>query len=232
MKINQIHNSILYKIVHLYLKANALRAQVHGPLTSHEHSELLYKAMEFRRANSISRAPYLYEDAQLEIEKELNIDERSFHFVVIKDGEMMGYIRLTPMPFEISSLMPRSIISLANYHHYFEFSRFITANHVTNKRYFALLLLLKAGHWLFAKKNAGGILGICKPNRLHYFKYFNLFPQNNEPVSITNRIGEYHFILGSKQDILFAISKMFIKKLNIYHKSGKNYELRTTKKHS
>ncbi len=231
MKLSTLHNAILYKIVDFYLYINRHKASVVGPFNPKNKPHLFSLAVDFRKLQSISRAPYLFEKTQNDIEELLQLDERSQHFVLIQDEKIIAYIRLTPAPFELSALLPLNTHYKTDLNNYYEFSRFATDNSLTNKRFYALLLLLKAGHWLFSKKNAEGIVGICKSNRLSYFKHFHLLAQNQDAFSIDSRHGEYFYILGKKQHVLYSISRMLFSKTNNLSQLGKNYELRTVKKH-
>jgi hypothetical protein len=229
--IHQVYNSILYSVVNFYLSLRQGELKILGPLNYAQHSEIIHDALEFHKNNNIQKAPYLYTDFQKDIDSSLEINERSSHFVVLNKNQILCYLKLTPYPFEITKIIKGKQFDFEELEKYFEFSRFSTSNQLANKRFYAKLLLLKAGHWLFTKTKAEGIIGICKENRLSYFRLFNLFPMNKDYLEVQGRPGKYFLVSGKKQNVLFAISNFLISKINFNYYKGKSYELRTIKKH-
>lgn len=229
---NHFHNIILYKIVSLYLHLSKGDLKLLGPLKYTQHQKQLKDLNQFLESDYALRCPYLLNDEQREIEKKLNIDERSTHFILQDKDKTLAYIRLTPSAFEISEIISNVSTFVDDHREYYEFSRFTTEKSLSNKRFYAKLLLLRAGLWLFTESNAKGIIGICKPNLLKYFKQFHLLVYQDETVEVHHRPGRYYLIAGEKQKILFSISKLLINHFKFNFIKGKKHEFRTIKKHS
>jgi hypothetical protein len=178
-----------------------------GPFTT--SSSEFARVLEFRREWNQLGAPYLNEPNQLKIEEELQIDERSLHFALEYEGQIIACVRATPRPFELSKLSYKLDKAGDLFQNYYEFSRLCTNTKVGRRALYASLLVIKAAAFIFSNRLAEGILGICRADRMAYMKHLGL--QSDElVVHLEARNGNYQFIRASKEELL----KFYLLKLN------------------
>lgn len=208
--IHALKTRILYSFVAKWLNGKKEVALV-GPLfwVNGDDRKIILDVQKFRREQNAVRAPYLDAPAQLRIENELQIDERSAHFVAFKQNEVVACIRLTPGPFEMERLSPFLKERAQDFKDYYEFSRLCTQLTLKSKGSVACLMLLKSGLWLFSESKARGIVGICKQERVRYMSRFGLVERNSD-LSIEGRGDGYAVISGSKFEIIFCFLKYFL----------------------
>jgi hypothetical protein len=206
----KLGEKLLFIITDLFLK-NVKDISLEGPyfFQGSNHHEILKEMQIFRKKQNLQRAPYLEESFQLEIEKELSLDERSAHFIARKNQEIVISLRLTPGPFELSALSDELVSINEQYSGYWEFSRLCTDIHLPVKGKVAKYLLIKAGLWLFSQTKAKGIVAICQTGKIKFMSKFALYPEKVQ-IELKNRIGTYAFLTAPRQLILFRFMKEFL----------------------
>lgn len=175
------------------------KLKVLGPLTttSAEYARVLDFRMEWHKRD----APYLTESFQSEIETSLQLDERSLHFALEYDGQIIACVRTTPPPFELSALSEQFRLRSEAYTNYHEFSRLCTNRNMGRKALYASMLVVKAAQYLFSNELADGIVGICRDNRVSYMKHIGLH-SDPSPIWLEARQGSYQLLHASKDELL------------------------------
>jgi len=169
-----------------------------GPVKGDEISpDLMSRIVDLRRRIQAKEAPYLQSPAQLEIEKSLRLDERSFHFYSLdEEGELVGALRLTPAPFELSALSPELATAAGRYAGFFEISRYV----VEKNAKMAERLLLFSGAWLLRKTTAPGVIALCPEKLKEYYRYkYGILTENiSEAFPISTRKSGAYFIVKAE----------------------------------
>lgn len=196
-----------------------------GPIFSND-SKSLEKFYAFSDAQNKVKAYYLQSEFQRNLESDLELKERSAHFMVTKHGKVVACLRLTPSQFELSRLSQVFSLSSVKYLKYYEISRLNTDHLLPNKALIARLILFKAGLWLFAQTNAKGMIGICKTSKLHYFEKFGM--KKIEQDYITERKADYFLIKASKKEILSTVLKQIVERRKVLMKGEINDSRATT----
>ena len=211
--LSKIRDDFTYSLVDLTLKAHA-DAKIVGPIFHEEHagSKLWQRMLDFRKKNTEARAPYLYSKEQKAIDKELQIDERSAHFVIATENEIMAYLRLTPRPFELSKLDPKWIDAEKRFDDFYELSRLATTPKIKSRALYARLLLLGSGLWLFNHTDCQGIIAVCREDKLKYFSQFGLRAFFHYKSYLEARESYYHIISANKERIFLKVINDFIKR--------------------
>ena len=166
-----------------------------------EHTLGVEKIRAFRDSQYRAIAPYLASPFQQEIETKLDLDARSLHFIAVQQGEMIGTLRITDQPFEISALSPELTERSAQLTGYKEISRLV----IDPKRGSAFVgekLLFGAVRWLCAKTDARGFIMICRERRLRYFSYYGLTPVQETPFRIPERENGLYYLMSTTFPIL------------------------------
>lgn len=187
-----------YEAVDKWLKTFP-KLRVLGPMTT--TSEAYARMIEFRREWHKRDAPYLTETAQIEIEQGLQLDERSLHFALEYEGEIIACVRATPPPFELSALSDQFRVHAKAHASCYEFSRLCTNRKMGRMALYASVLVVKAAQYLFSNQLAEGIVGICRENRVTYMKRLGLH-SNTSPIWLEARQGNYQLLYASKEDLL------------------------------
>jgi hypothetical protein len=197
---------LTYRLVDLWLKSFS-KVRVLGPISI--NSPEYARIFKFRSEQNQKRAPYLEADFQITLEKRLQIDERSLHFAIENNGEIVACVRATPAPFELSELASEFAENAKKYEDYYEFGRLCTDTTLERKGFFAGLLVVRASHYLFSNEHAKGILGICKLDRVSYMQKLGLHV-NPESIRLIERKSDYQFIHASKEELIaYYFSRVF-----------------------
>jgi hypothetical protein len=189
---------LTYRLVDLWLKSFS-NVRVLGPITM--DSAEFARILKFRSEQNQKRAPYLEAGFQITLEKRLKIDERSLHFAIENNGEIVACVRTTPPPFELSELASEFARNAEDYQDYYEFGRLCTDTTLERKGFFAGLLVVRASQYLFSHEHAKGILGICKLDRVSYMQKLGLHV-NPESIRLRERNSDYQFIHASKDELI------------------------------
>lgn len=168
----------------------------------------LEEVQEFRRGIYRRTAPHLLDARQEEIERELDLDRTSHHFVAARQGAIAGTLRVKAWPFESSRLSPGLAETVEPFRDHAEISRFVVhpgaqGARVGEKLFWGCL------RWLCARTDRKGILWICRPQVLPYFLRFGLEPRHVTAVRIPSRgDGEYHLVAVDFGAVLDAVLKV------------------------
>ncbi len=207
----KLREKILFKITEIFLKKEK-GIKLEGPLFYQNSLDrvMIEKAIHFRTTQNLIRAPHLEDDFQQKIESELQIDQRSAHFIALKNNEIVICLRLTPGPFELSALSDDLKEVESSHKGFWEFSRLCTDIKLPVKGKVAKLLLIKGGLWLFSETKARGIIAICQENKVKFMSKFALYPEKSK-ISLNHRSGHYTLLSAPRQAILFRFMKDFFK---------------------
>ena len=191
---------ILARIVHTSDEVEILRPN--------EPRFSLDEIQDFRREIYRAQSPHLLGPAQEEIERELDIDRTSFHFVAERDGAIAGTLRVKSWPFEVSRLSPELAGTVGRFRDHAEISRFVVhpgaqGAHVGEKLFWGCL------RWLCHRTDLRGILWICRPAVLPYFLRYGLEPGAVQAVSVPSRgEGDYRLVAVDFGAVLDAVVKI------------------------
>jgi predicted GNAT family N-acyltransferase len=189
---------VLARIIHSNPEVEILRPE--------EHQFSLSEIQAFRHQQYERISPYLLTPEQEEIEAQLQLDERSYHFVAVRDEEIVGTVRVTQRPFEFSTLTPElSEMSDKFGPEYWEMGRLVIDSSV-NGAFSGEKLLFGAARWLCMKTDVHGFLLICKQKRKRYFEYYGLEPIADKLFEIPQRnLGRYYLMMGTFPRLIDSI---------------------------
>ncbi|WP_413290478.1 hypothetical protein [Bdellovibrio sp. HCB337] len=185
-----------------------------GPI----HGSMLTPSMkkrlqEFQDSIYADLAPYLKSQQQLNIEAELKIDERSYHFwAENKAGEIVGGLRLIPAPFEFSALTPELKAAANKYADIFEISRYATKK---NHHVVAQLILFFSGSWIIKETSQKGMLALSKERLKEHYKRYGVLDEDIEgPFTIDWRSEDarYYLVTADIRKIATSIIRRFLLK--------------------
>lgn len=167
---------------------------------------LLERALAFRREQNLLRASYLEDSVQLGVEERLRLDERSVHFVGLRDDEIVATLRATFAPFELDDLVPElRTYENREYDRYIEAGRLCTAVRLPNKGRVASQLIIRAILWAVLVERCRGCVAVCKRDKVRYLCRFG-FSCIAEDVSIPRRGGAYAVIAASRTDLVWGLA--------------------------
>jgi hypothetical protein len=174
-----------------------------GPLNEAdaENRPLIEGIASFRREQNLRRVPYLETEAQHRLEARLGLDARSFHFAACADERIVASVRLTPAPFELSVLLPD--LDVGAYASYLEFSRLCVAEHLPRPLRLEAIsqMVTSAGVWCLAHPEYGGIVALCRADRIAFMRKVGLRCKNRN-LAIPDRGEDYALMAGSRRELL------------------------------
>jgi hypothetical protein len=205
---------MLTSLVHFHAKHFFIGADANFAFEMHVPGELttvLKKELADFRNHQFQNAPYLLSDTQNEIETKLKIDNRSFHFVARKKTsyEIVGTVRLTPYPFELSELLQNSRINFTELKNKLEISRLVTDPSV---RDVGKKLLLFAGIHAMEQASHDGFIAICQKEKMGLFKKFGMHALNG-PEKVKGRPHDYFVIASNFRTMKKAVMKSYVTRL-------------------
>lgn len=206
-------SKILYRLVESFLKKDKTIEFI-GPIGIDDLNLLELKS--FKDHILTDSAPYLYSHEAIKNEERLKLDERSYHFGIKKDGELMAYVRLSPSTFELSQLSPIFDTISRHYDDYIEFNRLVANPKILKRGYYAKLLLLFVGLWLFSKSKYRGIIATCREERTEFLTSFGIRPMIGIETFLSDRNGRYQLLVGSKKQILTEIFKNYLNQTRLF----------------
>jgi hypothetical protein len=205
-----------HKMIQLFIKLFVLKTdsdfyyEVHTPqdLTP----TLLNEIQLFREKIYSIKCPYLLEKHQLEIERKLSLDERSFQVIARKKSNdlMVGSLRLTPYPFELTELSQHLDWSKAEYSKNLEIGRLLTDPTVRNV---GKKILILAGIHASEKTNGyNGFIGISRTQNISYFKKYGMSVISKE-INLIGRPTKYQVIQADFKTMRKNVLKNFVTRL-------------------
>ncbi len=206
-------SKILYLLVDSFLKKDK-SIEFIGPISSFDSK--LSELKDFKDQILTDSAPYLYTHEALKNEEALRLDERSYHFAIKKDQVIMAYVRLTPSTFELSQLSTVFDTISRHYDDYIEFNRLVANPRILKRGYYAKLLLLYVGLWLFEKSKYRGIIATCREERTDFLTSFGIKPMIGIETFLSERNGRYQLLIGSKKQILTEIFKNYLNQSRLF----------------
>lgn len=188
-----------------------------GPHLGSDIGADLWREIErFRHARYAEKQQYLFSQEQQEIEEKLQLDARSFHFIARDaNDEIVGLIRLTPSPFELSELHPSFKRASKGCASYLEISRLLAH---PNFRTLGQRLLLYSGRWAFMTAQYGGFIAICKQDLQRFMAKFGMLPMMKRPVILPSRNNGKYLLVGGSMTQVFShvFTSWFRKRLMKY----------------
>lgn len=185
---------------------------VWGPVPgTPEHEGTIQRLQDFRAAQYRESAAYLNSGEQDELEQRLGLDARSFHFFATSGFEVLGTVRVTRHPFELTELTEELRATSAGFRRYLELSRLVVAPGrrgagVGKKLCYAAMIWAVTG-------NYRGFIAICREQRRVEFQRFGLTPFENRTYVIPQRhAGEYRFLWGDWRRITAGTARHYAKK--------------------
>lgn len=184
-----------------------LDVDVVGPIAGNRlDSELLEKLIQFRKENADHQ--FLVNDYQLELERRLKIDERSFHFIAIQDGQIRGALRATPGPFELSALTPELASVADGYDQYLEVSRMVL-DAEGRKGWLGLLLCYAVVRWGSTSK-WDGMIALCRRANANRFSFLGFQSRGHREFVVPQREnGLYSFMASPWSDFVSRLEMLF-----------------------
>jgi hypothetical protein len=169
--------------------------KVTGPIPGLLLDPTLRKSIEtFRRENC--ETPYLFSDFHMQLEKTLQIEERSFHLIAHKDGEIMGVMRVTPPPFEISQLGAELNHALEGFSNHLEVSRMVLSKE-GRRNWVGVLLCFAVVKWGL-QTGHDGLVALCRPANANRFSFLGFRSISNEEFVVSEREHGSYRLLASE----------------------------------
>ena len=126
--------------------------------------------------------------------KNLALDERSFHLTVHRHAELIGALRLTVAPFELSRETGRQEID-HDYADHVEFGRLVMTRDASYR--VSAEKLMAAGCLLALQKNKVGIVAMCRPVQARLFERYGLRRIIPSPITLPQRHNGSYWLLAS-----------------------------------
>jgi hypothetical protein len=150
----------------------------------------------FREKLYATSAPYLLAPFQEAIEQRLQLDERSFHFVATHEGQIVGTLRVTAPPFELSALSPEMAEAAAERPGHLEMGRLVV-DPAFRRAYVGEKLIFGAARWLCARTDVAGVVQICREERRSYFELYGLSPVRETPFRLSERGDGVYYLMAT-----------------------------------
>lgn len=172
-------------------------------LTADRYSEVV----NFRKARLQKKLPYLFSDEHEKWINEQEIDERSYHMVLKRNHEVVGYTRLVPVPFEYSLVSTEK----KEFTDYLEITRAVVIPEIKG---LGELLLISAGVHVCLNTDKKGFVAICRPELLQNFLNYGLTTVKHGITIDYRGTHQYTLIKGSFYEMAVKVLKEKILKIN------------------
>jgi len=182
-----------------------------------ENDELRVKSSDFTEAPMAEihsfrkkqylerRLDYLCELSTEEKGCEYCIDERSQHFWIEHNSEIVGSMQATPYPFELIGLGEYFSDLADAYQKHIEFGRFVIQ---AESKHRILTRKLLASAFIYATQQYLGVIAACRTPQKRLFERFGLHAINQIPIILPERQnGAYWMLEGNCDDMCHAILK-------------------------
>ncbi|QRX84054.1 GNAT family N-acetyltransferase [Glaciimonas sp. PAMC28666] len=145
------------------------------------------------------RLDYLCEIGTVEEENESRVDQRSHHFWAEYNFEIIGSLRTTPHPFELTALAAAFSELATAYQSHLEFSRFVvradTQNPILSKK-------LLENAFLYARQQYLGVIAVCRTPQRRLFERFGLRAIHQTAITLPKRNnGDYWILEGNCDEV-------------------------------
>ncbi|WP_158623680.1 hypothetical protein [Corallococcus llansteffanensis] len=181
--------------------------EVSAPLFWATAPEAVARIQEFRETQYRERLGYLLGPEQLRLESQLQLDARSAHFAVSRNGRMVGALRMTPAPFEFPALAE----SLSHWEGRFPASVELSRLVVSPEERSALVpprLLVAASDWAM-KAGFVGIVGLCRRAARTVFERYGLTATSETAHVVPMRGPQpYSLMAGTWPELIAATTRM------------------------
>lgn len=203
-------------LVQLFIKIfvikadNDYRYEVHEPKSL---NPLLIQEIETFRARLYHRkAPYLLSPTQNEIEKRLTLDERSYQVIARRktNGELVGALRLTPYPFEVTELSSIDF-QKPEYLDKLEIGRLLTDPSVRNV---GKKIMILGGIHIVENTNFKGFLGVVRAEKIKYFKNFGM-QVISDKINLKGRPHDYLAIVSDFKTMRHSVRTNILKNITV-----------------
>lgn len=185
--------------------------EVFGPIPGLLLSDEVMEAIrEFRFSHCDT--PYLFNEFHQNLEQELKIDQRSYHLIAHTRGEILGVMRVSPAPFEVSHLTPELHTKSQELSDYLEVSRMILSEEGRRKSV-GLILCFSIVNW-GRQTSHKGLIALCRPQNASRFGFLGFAPVTQEKFIIPHREDGVYRLLGSEWNkFMTRLELIFGKKL-------------------
>ncbi len=182
------------------------------------HSSPIAQLRDYRDMQYLIRGQsYLLHEQQSKSEQLTLADQRSQHIWIRREGHIVGAMRATPMPYELSFLAPSDFLQRYCPANYLEFGRLVTsaANDVA-----AISRTLIASACLHGVTHQfAGVVAMCKSPQRRLFERFGLTAVPEQFTVAERNDGKYWLLIASWADIINAIPAEEFALYNQEHKA-------------
>lgn len=181
--------------------------KVTGPIPGLMLSPELRAALaEFRELNAETR--YLFSDFHRELEERLRIEDRSYHLIAHRGDEILGVMRVTPRPFEISELNTELCEDSQNLGNHLEVSRMIL-NKEGRRSWAGVILCFAVVKW-GVQTGHEGLIALCRPSNAGRFGFLGFQPHTNKFYTIPEReSGQYKLLASDWNTFMKRLGMVF-----------------------
>jgi hypothetical protein len=202
-------------LIQLFIKLFVFKTDKEYSFEVHEpgaHApNILQEVQDFRKKHYTDRFPYLLSPLQAQIESKLQLDERSYQVVGRSkaNGKIVGSLRLTPYPFELTELNDQYHLSKEEYGEKLEIGRLVIDPqfHNVGKK-----LMILAGIHSSEKTKFEGFIGVSRTEKISYFKNFGMRIISDE-IQLKGRPMNYLIILSDFKTMRSNVMKNIVTRL-------------------
>ena len=155
---------------------------------------------------------YLNSEFHAQLEDELSLDERSHHFIAYRDGEILGVVRATEAPFELSHMTAELKEAAADFGDYFEISRMILSQK-GRERWVGLILCFALVEWGITTQKKG-LVALCRQVNARRFGFLGFKVVGDREFRISQREnGTYRLMASRWSDFEDRVGMIFGEKI-------------------
>lgn len=206
---------MIQTLIQLFIKLFVFKTDREYSFEVHEpgaHSQLILQEIKtFREKQYSDKYPYLLAPLQLQIESKLALDERSYQVIARRktNGAIIGSLRLTPFPFELTELNDQYIWNTAEFCQKLEIGRLITDPTVRNV---GKKIMILAGIHSSENTHFEGFIGVSRSEKISYFQNFGMKVISNE-IKLKGRPMNYRVIISDFNTMRSNVVKNFVARL-------------------
>lgn len=174
-----------------------------GPfLGREEHGQQLEEIRDFRQHEYTIAAPYLNDPQQESLESQHHFDKRSGHLLERDEKGIVGTLRFTAPPFEVSFLHLELGEVLLDFPRHIEISRLLIRRDSQGAGVLPRLLLM-VGCALFLTTDAQGVIATCRRKLLPMLESFGLVPLIDRDFRLRGRpASDYVVMTGNFEEMI------------------------------
>ena len=170
-----------------------------GPLALNAMEPPLCEEVKtFWQQHLANNAPYFFSPEQDKLDQKLEMRERCNISVLFETGQIIGTVRSNLAPFEFARLSSDLSEVSDDFANYLELSRLVVIPGISLNQVEAwrALLITVISYGVF--ENYQGLVGVCKPSKLHVFRNYGMKAYENGRIIVPSRNdGAYNLIYGN-----------------------------------